>query len=277
MTTDLNELSKEVYARFGLAYYLSECLHNQVCITHVICGFRGPKDATRPRVEQKMKWAYRQMMGPLVEAIRPHIPPECDALLAQALQRRNKIAHGFWSEKIHLMGTEDGMHSLLAELQEVSDVISAADAQLTQVYQGMRHRLGITDEAEKQCWDAILAGETEPPLPSKRLPKKEERILRVWIAPHDGGTSAVFETEDGLYLAPCEDGLGWSAYETQAPDWTIHEKLQSHLPANVGTKPPIKEAWHYDLRLKGAILEVSKPADSSTCQFRLKRYRTAKA
>ena len=75
MTPDLNELTKEVYARFGLAYYLSECLHSQLCITYVSLGFRGPKDAIRPRVEQKMKWASRQMMGPLVEAIRIAVPP----------------------------------------------------------------------------------------------------------------------------------------------------------------------------------------------------------
>lgn len=271
MATDLNELTKEVYARFGLAYYLSECLHSQLCITYASLGFRSPTDATRPRIEQKMKWAFAQMMGPLIEAIRDQVPPPCAAALSEALRRRNTLAHGFWFEKAHLMTTEEGLRGLDAELQDAATVFETADAQLMKVYEQVRLRVGITDEAVNRSMERLLAGETEPPLPNKRQPKKEERIVRAWTVPLNDRTNTVFETDDGLFLQLCEAGLGWSAHEQSATDWAISEKIQAHLPANIPTRPPASEPWRYNLRINSAILEVSKHTDSNTCSFRLRR------
>lgn len=269
--TDLNDLCREVYARFGLSYYLAECLHSQLCVTYATIGFRSPADVTRPRIEEKLKWAFRQMMGPLIEAVRSHLPPTCAASLAEALTWRNKLAHGFWFDRAHLMFKEEGLQQILEELRQANVVFEGSDEQLTAFYHDTKCRLGISDDAIAQAQGRLLAGQTEPPLPAKRLPKKEERLIRAWQYLVEGRRATVFECEDGLLLQLCDSGLGWSAHEKPGSEWATDEKLQAYLPATVRTKPPANEPWKYDLQLKGAVLEVSKSAGSDIVQFRLGR------
>jgi hypothetical protein len=269
--TDLNDLCREVYARFGLSYYLAECLHSQLCVTYATIGFRSPEDATQPRIEEKLKWASRQMMGPLIEAVRSHVPPTCAESLVEALTWRNKLAHGFWFDRAHLMFNEQGLQQVLEELRQASAVFEATDEQLTTFYHETRNRLGISDEAVALAQERLLAGQTEPPLPTKRFPRKEERLLRAWRYTVGERRATVFEAEDGLLLQLCESGLGWSSHEKPGLDWSTDEKLQAYLPATVRTKPAAPEPWKYELQLKGAVLEVSKPADSDTVQFRVRR------
>jgi len=57
------ELIKEVYARFGLAYYESECLHKELCIVHAIASFRSKSDITCPRLEEKLSYAFSLTLG----------------------------------------------------------------------------------------------------------------------------------------------------------------------------------------------------------------------
>lgn len=267
MTTD--EAAKEVYAQFGLAYYLAECLHAQLGITYAYLGFRSPTDATRPRVEEKLQRASRMTMGPLIEVIKEHAPA-CRNALDRALTWRNRLAHGFWYDRIPLLYTDQGIPQVLAELEEAKAALGEADRQLSAFCEPLHARLGITDEAVQHAQAQLQAGITEPLHPTQRLPKKEERIVRVWRIPVGTRWQAVFETEDGLLLATCESGLGWSAHDIVKPDWIPDAKLQAYLPATVATRPPLTGPWQYQLTFKGATLDVFKPEDSDACQFRLR-------
>jgi len=59
-----DDLIREMYARFGLAYYQSECLHRGLCIILAWSGL-PPRDLiTRPRVEERLD--ARTARGPRV-------------------------------------------------------------------------------------------------------------------------------------------------------------------------------------------------------------------
>jgi hypothetical protein len=47
-----NELIKEVYARFGLEYYHSECLHKTLCHIYAVALFQDSRYITRPLLEE---------------------------------------------------------------------------------------------------------------------------------------------------------------------------------------------------------------------------------
>lgn len=271
MTT--NERAKEVYAQFGLAYYLAECLHAQLCITYAYLGFRSPTDATRSRIEEKLQRASGMTMGPLIESIKAYVP-DCCTTLDQALTWRNRLAHGFWYERIPLLYTEHGITQFLEELEAAKQAFLEADRQLSSLCKPALSRLGINDEAIQYAQEQLQAGQTEPPLPTKRLPKKHERIVRAWRIPVGERWQTAFETEDGLLLALCEAGLGWSAYTMIAPQWILDAKLQPYLPATVATRPLLTGPWQYQLIFSGATLEVFKPEDSHTCHFRLRMPRS---
>ena len=47
-----DELIRDLYATFGLAYYQSECLHRGLCIALTYLGLPQADFLTRPRVEE---------------------------------------------------------------------------------------------------------------------------------------------------------------------------------------------------------------------------------
>ena len=116
MSTPDDDLVKELFARFGFAYYESECLHRGLCNAYVLAPFETPGHVTAPRVDERMAEAFDMTLGQVVEALRPWTPPTFHEQLAEAVDIRNHLAHRFWFERIHLGMTEDGVHGLIAEL-----------------------------------------------------------------------------------------------------------------------------------------------------------------
>ena len=53
-----DDLIREVYASFGLAYYLSECLHRELCMILAWPELPSRDLITRPRVEERLAYAF---------------------------------------------------------------------------------------------------------------------------------------------------------------------------------------------------------------------------
>lgn len=64
-TQGSEDLHREVYARFGLAYYYSEVLHRGLCNLLTALTFRGPEDITRPRFGEVMAEVFSLTLGQL--------------------------------------------------------------------------------------------------------------------------------------------------------------------------------------------------------------------
>ena len=70
----MEELSKEVYAHFGSAYFFSECLHRGLCNVFAMLTFRSKSDITGPRLEEKLKQVYSLTLGQISEKAKPLLP-----------------------------------------------------------------------------------------------------------------------------------------------------------------------------------------------------------
>jgi hypothetical protein len=257
---DLEELIKEVFARFGAAYYHSEVLHRGLCNTYALMTFESPNDITRPRIEEKLARAYSLTLGQIVEGTRGLFPTELKQRLEIALEKRNYLAHHFWFERCHLMFSEQGLLDLRQELLELNDLFMELDEEVSKYFKPRREAFGITDELVQQSFGELMAGKLEEPLISQRPPKKQEHIIRVWdVKVTDNLLAQIFEAEDGSLWQFCDVGLGWTRFEKPAPDWKINETIQRLLPATVNPRPPVSEPWNYELRLaKGAVLWVKR-------------------
>jgi hypothetical protein len=175
---DVSEESiKEVYARFGLAYYHSEVLHRGLCVLYALMSFEKGEDITRPRLGEKLARAYSLTLGQVIEEAKKLVPNELKQPLELAVEKRNYLAHHFWFERIHLMYSEQGLQEMSQELTELGEIFNKLDNEINEYFKPKREALGITDEVIEQAANKLLVGELEEPLISQRPPKKQERIV----------------------------------------------------------------------------------------------------
>src|SRR6266478_4591406 len=96
-----DDLIREVYARFGLAYYQSECLHRELCMILAWSGLPAHDLITRPRVEERLAQAFSLTLGDVAVKLLGVLPAELNAELQEAVEARNFLAHQFWFERAH--------------------------------------------------------------------------------------------------------------------------------------------------------------------------------
>lgn len=254
------ELTREVFAQFGVAYCQSESLYREVCCVYGLATFDKTEDVTRPRIEEKLALAFSLTLGQIAEKTRDLFPSDLQQRLEVAVDKRNYLAHHFWYERCLLMFNKQGLRELHQELLELTVLFSELDEAITEWFRPQCQAMGVTDDVVQASLERLIAGEPDQPLMSQRSPRKQERIVRVWdVKAGDNGTAQIFETEDGCLWQFCDVGLGWTHFKRTAPDWSINEKLQRYLPANINPRPTTTKPWNYEFRLtNGAVLWVKQ-------------------
>lgn len=256
------DLRRELFARFGLAYYNSECLHRELCNFLAISVFPSRAGITRPRMEERLAQAFKLSLRIVVEKLRPLLQEELLPDLEAAVERRNFLAHRFWFERAHLMSSVSGIDKMIEELDAMSEQFHRLDEKCTQRFDHKRNELGITDDVVQSALERCLAGQPMEPLLGQRKLKKQERVIRAWESSlPNGGKALMFETEDGCLWQLCDAGLGWTYDDSIQESWRENTEIAKYLPATLNPRPQEFEPWHYELRLsKGAILWV-KPGN----------------
>ena len=259
------EMTKEVYARFGSAYYFSECVHRGLCNVYSLLSFRSMSDITAPRFQEKIKQSFSLTLGQISEKARPLLPDTIQVELDKAVEHRNYLAHYFWFERCHLFFSIKGLEELRLELISLANLFRSLDEDIQEFFLSKLKIYGIDEKLIQPFLDEVRTGKPPDPLPNKRYPKKQETIVRAWNIKREGGNLImIFESEDGLLWQLCDVGLGWSNYDKPEPNWEIDEKLQKYLPATFNPRPQISEPWNYSfpLSLKAAFCVTRKNGES---------------
>jgi len=253
-----SELIKEVFARFGTAYYESEVLHRGLCNVYALASFEKPENITRPRIDEKLSYSYSLTLGQVIKEAKHLFPDDIQQQLDLALSKRNYLAHHFWFEQNSLMLDEKGLLQLQQELTEITEFFDDLDKTITEFFRPIREKFGVSNEIVQEAYERLLQGEKDKPLISQRKLKKQERMVKVWnVKVANDLVTQIFETDDGNLWQLCDIGLGWSRFEKRESDWSINENVQKYLPANINPRPSIHEAWNYEFFLaQGAILWV---------------------
>jgi|LSQX01.2.fsa_nt_gb hypothetical protein len=255
-----SELIKEVFTRFGTAYFESEVLHRGLCNIYVFTTFDKPESITKPRIDEKLKYAYSLTLGQVIKESKQHFPIEIQDQLDIALNKRNYLAHNFWFNQNHLMFDEQGLARLQNELIDLTTFFDELDKVITGFYHPIRQYFGITDEMVQEINARLLQGEEDEPLIAQRLPKKKERLVKVWdVEVNDGLITQIFETDDGNLWQLSDVGLGWTKFNTPEPNWHVNEIFQKHLPATINPRPSISESWKYEFQLANDAVFWVKP------------------
>lgn len=262
-----DDLIREVYARFGLAYYQSECLHRELCMILALSGLPSRDLITRPRVEERLSQAFSLTLGDVVTKLEGVLPAELGRELREAADRRNFLAHQFWFERAHLMFSVEDVRQFLVELDEYAELFDRLDTRVTEWAEPKRRELGITQELVQTSLRHILAGESDEPLPDRQtvreLDKKlsrRQRLMRVWeFTLDDGRKPLIFDLADGSLWQLSDVGLGWTRFREVGPGWTEHPDVKPHLPADILPRPEPKGPWDYEFTLANAAVLWVKP------------------
>lgn len=265
---------KDVYAHFGLTYYLAEVLHRGLC--NLYCASQLPPGgpATRPRVEEHLRNAFGTTLGQLREKLRPLLPSELVPRLELALERRNFIAHRFWYERVHMMSNLSRIAEMQNELADDAALFSEVDGEIEKLMQPLHSRMGLTPELLSVSLEETKSGKHLEPLNQQRKPKKEETIVSAFDVPLASGRSLlVFQTEDGVLWQLCDSGLGWTSYESVDPNWPLAKKFADLLPARINPRPPATSPWTFEINFgRKATLSVRPGEKPGEVLFKVRRH-----
>lgn len=251
-------LIKELYARFGLAYFEAECLHRGLCNVYMVAPFAVPDGITGPRVDERMSEAFAMTLGQVVEALAPWTPGPLLETLKQAVERRNYLAHRFWFERCHLTISEDGVHQLLDELAKDIELFGRCDAEVGAHFSDQAEQLGVTNDLLHTAIIEMVENpeDRQAPTTQRRL-RKQETIIRIWDAPIESGAVAqIFELDDGSLWQLSDVGLGWTRFARPNADWRENALLKRYLPARTNPRPGAPGSWNYELAL-GSLATIS--------------------
>lgn len=267
-----DNLVRELYARFGLAYYQSECLHRGLCFVLAWTGLPSRDMITRPRVEEQLAHAFSLTFGDVAAKLESVLPPDLAADIRTAVVTRNFLAHTFWFERAHLMFTANNVRTMIAELDGYAEMFDRLDASVSEWSEPTRQRLGLTDGMLHQSLERILAGEPDEPLPDKQAVRalerklsRRQRLIRVWeFSLEDGRRPLIFELADGSLWQLSDVGLGSTRFQEIGESWSEHPAIKPYLPAEILPRPQEAAPWDYEFTLSnGGVLWV-KPGRQKT-------------
>lgn len=263
---EFSELTKEIFARYGLAYYESEVLHRGLCNFYVLATFKNPESITRARVEEKFVYAFSLTLGQIISETIVFFQEDIKEKLEIALEKRNYLAHHFWYEENYLMYDEQGLIQLKNELMDYADYFDELDSEIQEYLRNIQIKFGITDDMIRNIYEQLILGEKNEPLISHRRPQKKERIVRVWdVEVDDNLVTHVFESDDGTLWQLCDVGLGWTRFTKPEETWKLDEKIQRYLPAEISPRPDINDSWNYEFFLAhGCTLHIQPGKKSGT-------------
>ena len=271
-----DDLIREMYARFGLAYYQSECLHRGLCIVFAWTGLPSRDLITRPRVEERLAQAFALTLGDVSAKLEGVLPPELAGEIREAVATRNFLAHHFWFERAHLMFSVNNVRQLISELDGYAEMFDRLDARVSEWSEPTRQRLGLTDEVLQESLERTLAGKGDEPLPDKQavreLEKKlsrRQRLIRAWeFSLEDGRRPLIFELADGSLWQLSDVGLGLTRFQEIGQGWTEHPAIKPHLPAEILPRPQDTAPWDYEFTLSdGAVLWVKPGRQKATFRW----------
>lgn len=271
-----DDLVREMYARFGLAYYLSEVLHRGLCIILAISDLPRRDLVTRPRMEEHLAYAFSLTLGEVITALSEKLPQRFSSRLDEVRQKRNFLAHHFWFDRANLMFQADQLQELIAELDGYAQLFKQMDEDASAWFEDRRKDLGMTDETLQWSMACILSGQDKPPLPGKDAVKEiekklkhKQRLVRVWeFALAEGGKPLVFELQDGSLWQLCDVGLGWTRFGRTEAHWVEQPAIQPYLPADISPRPKDAKPWEYEFKLKrGSVLWVKPGRQPRTFQW----------
>lgn len=150
-----SEQVREVYAYYGLAMYWAQCLEQSI-FQHLLFVDHFPRaiasyttaEAWAQEFDRYEARELSQTMGKLIRRLHEAGQPTegLEQLLAEALKKRNWLAHGYFSDRAIELTLPTGREDMLNELEDLRDIFQKCTARLDAVTLPLARKLGLTEE-----------------------------------------------------------------------------------------------------------------------------------
>lgn len=160
----VSEQVKEVYAYFGLAMYMAQCLERKLAITLATRYGPGPTEITRAEYDDLLNRLFSRTLGQLVRDIGKlaELNPEEEERLQRALRKRNWLAHRYFWERAADFFSEAGRVLMIRELQEAVKTFEALDQLFVRKTMEWAEPRGITHQSIEQEMERLLRSRDNP-------------------------------------------------------------------------------------------------------------------
>ena len=131
---------KEVYAQFGLASYMAQCLERTLATVIV---FVQREHSSLKELDEILSAMHKRTMGQLLAKVSAPSGLEDD--LDEALRKRNWLIHNyFWDRAADFM-SHAGRQKMIQELVETRNLLENCDDALQELCDEKFKQLGITE------------------------------------------------------------------------------------------------------------------------------------
>lgn len=160
--SDVGAHVKEVYAHFGLAFYLSSVFEAGLAIALMQADFLGgyktkiqadgPSAFDRPQFEAEfdtfMAQQHAQTLGNLIKRLQAvrDVPEDLMLAVTRGKAMRDMLAHHFFPERAVAFATWAGRDSMLEELNRAELLFRELDDRIRASMAPVREEIGMRDE-----------------------------------------------------------------------------------------------------------------------------------
>ncbi|WP_322769675.1 hypothetical protein [Frankia sp. Cr1] len=151
---EVGEHVRDVYAHFGLAYYMSQVLEHTLVNMITVAQLSRLHTLPAGVKTQDDLWSrnFALTLGRMVR----QLPSDHDdtsvvaAKLSAAVETRNGIAHRFFRERAEDFLTAPGREAMIADLEAAREQFSEVETMLTAILRFHMHKLGVSAEATER-------------------------------------------------------------------------------------------------------------------------------
>jgi hypothetical protein len=151
--------TRETYAHFGLAMYLAQVFEHGLVNAMVVARLPESNRIQRGSIDAFMDQKFEQTLGRLIRDLREfvEVPEALGDQMAEALRRRNWLAHAYFRERAAHFLTRSGRDQMISELEAAQELFHQTDRALEDVLAPIRERFGLTEEALQREIDRVRA------------------------------------------------------------------------------------------------------------------------
>jgi hypothetical protein len=154
---------KEIYAYFGLTMFHVQCLERTLSMLSATVYNSNANRITRSQFDSLLEANFEKTLGQLINNIKRSVdlPDGFENKLADALKKRNFLAHHYFWERSLKFGHKQGQEEMIGELSKACVYFEELDQELEIILRKWMDSRGINEESINKIMDKLRSAEVK--------------------------------------------------------------------------------------------------------------------